>query len=376
MLKIVMRTFLKTMGVILLLLGVGVGSYFLTLLYLRTTERDERSKTYEHVIDINVGTESSNLIYSVDTKSKKVKAIVLELFDKETGNLDYITFPVNTQISLSKAKYEEYLKINSQIPQIVTLGDINQYFGGDVAYEYGILLLQEDLKVDIGYFTAMDSVEFNKRFDKKNEIYKPSQEYLETAAQNKDEASMKKFIEKEWDSVISDITLSQKHAYAAGFLKVKLKCIRAHKAYAEELKGKATLDGEKTKKMINRIWESPERTEKTKKSGNSGGKSGIDKIKSKGIQITNGSNINGLAASFKSKLEADGLNVLGVGDFSGAQQTQTVIYAKKKEWADCLKPYFRKASVQESQTLTNGADIEVILGTDEKPEPSASVKSE
>lgn len=376
MFKIVMRTFLKTMGVILLLLGVGIGSYFLTMLFLQTTERDERSKKYEHVIDINVGTESSNLIYSVDSKSKKVKAIVLELFDKETGNLDYITFPVNTQISLSKAKYEEYLKINAQIPQIVTLRDINQYFSGDVAYEYGILLLQEDVKVDIGYFTAMDSVEFNKRFDKKNEIYKPSQEYLETAAQNKDETSMKKFIEKEWDSVISDITLSQKQAYAAGFLKVKLKCIRAHKAYAEELKEKATLDGEKTKKMINRIWESPERTEKTKKSGDSSGKSSIEKIKSKGIQITNGSNINGLAASFKSKLEADGLHVLGVGDFSGAQQTQTVIYAKKKEWAECLKPYFRKASVQESQTLTNGADIEVILGTDEKPEPSASVKGE
>lgn len=371
MFKIVMRTFLKTMGVILLLLGVGIGSYFLTMLYLRTTERDERSKKYEHVIDINVGTESSNLIYSVDTKSKKVKAIVLELFDKETGNLDYITFPVNTHISLSKAKYEEYLKINSQIPQIVTLGDINQYFSGDVAYEYGILLLQEELKADIGYFTAMDSVEFNKRFDKKDGIYKPSQEYLETAAQNKDEASMKKFIEKEWDSVVSDITLSQKQTYAAGFLKVKLTCIRAHKAYAEELKEKATLDGEKTKKMINRIWESQERTEKTKKTDESDGKSGIEKIKSKGIQITNGSNINGLAASFKGRLEADGLRVLGVGDFSGTQQTKTVIYAKKKEWADCLKPYFRKPSVQESQTLTNGADIEVILGTDEKPEPSA-----
>lgn len=374
MFKIVMRTFLKTMGVILLLLGVGIGSYFLTILFLRTTERDERSKKYEHVIDINVGTESSNLIYSVDTKSKKVKAIVLELFDKETGNLDYITFPVNTQISLSKAKYEEYLKINSHIPQIVTLGDINQYFNGDVAYEYGILFLQEELKTDIGYFTAMDSVEFNKRFDKQDGIYKPSEEYLETVAQNKDEASMKKFIEKEWDIVVSDITLLQKQTYAAGFLKVKLKCIRAHKAYAEEMKEKATLDGEKTKKMINRIWESQERTEKPKKTDDSDGKNGIEKIKSKGIQITNGSNINGLAASFKSKLEADGLRVLGVGDFSGTQQTQTVIYAKKKEWANCLKPYFRKPSVQESQTLTNGADIEIILGTDDKPEPSPGVE--
>lgn len=367
MFKLAMRTFLKTMGIIVLLIAVGVGSYFLTMLYFQTTERDERSTKYKHVMDISVGSESSNLIYSVDAETKKVKTIVLELFDKETGNLDYVTIPAKTQISLSQNKYNEYLEISEQIPQIVTLQDINQYFSGDVAYEYGILLLQEELNVDIGYFTAMDSKEFGKRFDHKDGAYKPSQEYLETVGKNKDESSMKDFMEKEWESVICNITLSQKQQYAAAFLNVKPEYIYAHRAYAEEVKGGATLDAKKTKSMIDNIWDSKARTDKQKKVDGTAVKTGIEKIKSKSIQITNGSKINGLAASFQEKLKQDGLYVMGVGDFSGDVQKQTVIYARKKKWGNYLKSYFANPVVKQAPALTNGADIEIVLGTDDKP---------
>lgn len=368
MFKVVLKTFLKTMGIILLLIAVGVASYFLTMLFYKTTEREERSTKYEHVIDIDVGSESSNLIYSVDSDTKQVKAVVLELFDKETGNLDYVTIPNKTQIALSQTKFQEYLEISSQIPQIVTMRDINEYFTGDVAYEYGILLLQEELKVDIGYFTAMDSVEFNKRFDKVEGAFCPSEEYLNTVNQNKDESAMKDFIAREWDVVISDITLAQKQQYASGFLKVNSNYIYAHRAYAEEIKGKATLDADKTKKMIDKIWESEARTKKQDKVDGTAAKTGIEKLKSRSIQITNGSKVNGLAASFKEKLEADGLYVMGVGDFSGEIQKQTVIYARKKRWGRYLKPYFKNPVVKQAPALTNGADVEIVLGTDDKPE--------
>lgn len=366
--KIVLQTFLKAMGIIVLLLAVGVASYYLTILFYKSTERVERSTQYEHVIDIDVGSESSNLIYSVDKDTKQVKAIVLELFDKETGNLDYVTIPNKTQISLSTKKYEEYMEISSQIPQIVTLRDINEYFTGDVAYEYGILLLQEELNVEIGYFTAMDSEEFNKRFDKKEGAFIPSEEYLDTVSGYKDEDAMKDFIEKEWDILISDITLSQKQQYASGLIKVNREFIYAHRAYAEEIKGKATLDAAKTKKMIDQIWENEARTKEQKKVDGTAALTGIDKLKSRSIQITNGSKINGLAASFKEKLEADGLYVMGVGDFSGEVQTKTIIYARKKRWGRYLKPYFKNPIVQEAPALTNGADIEIVLGTDDKPQ--------
>ncbi len=372
MFHIFMITFLKALGIIVMLLAIGIASYFLTMLFHRATERVERSTKYEHVIEVNPSSESSNLIYSVDSDTKEVKAIVLELFDQETGNLDYVTIPNKTQIALSSQDYQKYLEVSSLLPQIVTMRDINEYFSGDVAYEYGILFLQSELDVEIGYFTAMENVEFNKRFVKKDNAFVPRDEYLDIVAENKDEKNMEDFIEKEWDVVISDITLSQKQQYAEGFLKVNRDYIYAHRAYAEEIKGKATLDAKKTTQMIKKIWENGPRTEKQSTVGGSGNTSKLKKIRTKTIQITNGSRINGLAASFQTKLTADGLNVLGVGDFGGEIQQQTVIYAKKKSWAKCLKGYFKNPRIEQAPALTNGADIEIVLGLDDGPEATAA----
>lgn len=82
------------------------------------------------------------------------------------------------------------------------------------------------------------------------------------------------------------------------------------------------------------------------------------------IQITNGSGIDGLAAAYRTKLEADSLQIKGLGNYTGQKQTKTIIYAKKKKWGQELKKYFPSASVVERADLTNGADMEVLLGTD------------
>ena len=79
---IILRNFLKTLGVMLLFVVVGVLSYYLTMLYYNKTGRTERSTQYTHAITVNTGNESSNLIYSYDEKTKKIKAVVLELFDE------------------------------------------------------------------------------------------------------------------------------------------------------------------------------------------------------------------------------------------------------------------------------------------------------
>ncbi len=365
MAKIFFKVFGKTIGIMALLLGVGVASYFLTTLWFKVTTKEERSTRYDHVITVDAGSESSNLIYSVEKDTNAVKAVVLELFDKETGNLDYVTIPNKTQISLDAKAYAEYQKISPQMPQIVTLRDINQYFKGDVAYEYGILLLQEELDVEIGYFTALDSVEFDKRFEKKDGAFRPNEEYLATVPSDGSEDSMKDFISKEWDSLISDITLSQKQQYASGLVKVKADCIYAHRAYAEEIKGSATLDGKKTKKMIDKIWETEARTSPQKSVDGTAAQTGMDKLKSRSIQITNGSKINGLAAAYKEKLEKDGLYVMGVGDFTGEVQKTTTIYVRRKKWGNYLKDYFKNPTIQEADALTNGADIEIVLGTED-----------
>ena len=81
------------------------------MLFLKQTQRVERSTQYEHVIDVNPGSmESSNLIYSYDKKSGKIDAMVLELFDAGTKNMTYVTIPASTQITISAKTYNDLLK--------------------------------------------------------------------------------------------------------------------------------------------------------------------------------------------------------------------------------------------------------------------------
>ena len=65
---IIIINFFKTLGIFALFVAVGVLSYYLTMLYYRQTAQTERSTAYTHVITVNTGNESSNLIYSYDKK--------------------------------------------------------------------------------------------------------------------------------------------------------------------------------------------------------------------------------------------------------------------------------------------------------------------
>lgn len=363
---IIVVNFFKTIGIIALLIAVGVLSYYLTMLYFDQTTKTERSTTYKHVISVNTGNESSNLIYSYDAKTKKIRALVLELFDSTSGNLNYITIPVNTQISISSGTYADLIQVSQKLPQLSMMSDINEYFSGDVAYEYGILILQEELKADIGYFTAISSDKFDTYFEnagtKEKPKYKPARTLLDRVSKDPTESTIEDLMEELWGNLITDITLSQKQNYAEALTRVNPDNIRLYRAYGTSNGGIYTLNKKKNKKLINRIWESESYT--TSQQSSSAGKAATTQTSGHSVRITNGSAINGLAAAYQKKLQADGYNVVDIGNLFGDKQTKTMIYARKKSWAAGFEKYFPDASVIQRDTLTNGADIEIILGTD------------
>jgi hypothetical protein len=376
---IIAKTFLKSIGIILLFLTVGILSYYLTMLYYNQTEREERSTKYTHVISVNTGNESSNLIYSYNKEKKKIDAMVLELFDETTKNMHYITIPSNTQITISSATYTEILQVNQSIPQVVTMADLPEYFSGDVMYEYGIMILQEEFRADIGYFTMLSSDTFNQYFQKlkgRKKRYYPSASLLDAASACTNANAMENFIEEKWDDLVSDITLSQKQNYAEALTEVNRAYIRAYYAYGQESGDVFILNKRKNKKLVNSLWEAESYTsaqtglglsEDTDSKTDSSTKTPTV-VNDRTIQITNGSGINGLAASYQQKLEADGYTVSGVGNYVGTTQTTTTIYAKKKKWAKALAGYFKNPTIAKADNLTNGADIEIILGTNDRLE--------
>ena len=377
---IIVRTFLRSIAIILTFFAVGVLSYYLTMLYYNQTDRVERSTQYTHVISVNTGNESCNLIYSYDKAKKKVDALVLELFDQTTKNLNYITIPANTQITIDQSTYSEILKVNQSVPQVISIADVPQYFSGDVAYEYGIMILTDELHADIGYFTMLNTDVFHKYFRKLNRqalTYYPSELLLNSAAACKSSGEMDDFIEGKWDSLVSDITLSQKQHYSDALLQVNQDYIRGYSAYGSKSGNVFTLNRKKNKKLINSIWESDTYTsaqqglglknDSTASSDSSSKKKKqtTDQVSLEGrsIQVTNATGINGLAAAYKQKLSADGYQVTGVGNYVGNAQVTTTIYAKKRKWAKALAGYFKNPVIQTADNLTNGVDIEIVLGT-------------
>ncbi len=363
--RIFALNFLKAFGVIALFVFVGVLSYYLTMLYYKQTARKERSSAYTHVITVNTGNESSNLIYSYDKDTGKIKAMVLELFDESTKNLAYVTIPVNTQITISGRKYSELQEMSQKLPQLVTMADINDYFSGDVAYEYGIIILNEEFKADIGYFTAISSDKFDTYFEndgtEKRPRYKPSQTLLAQAAAKKTKKDMDKMIEKMWDELISDVTLSQKQNYSEALTKVNQSFIRVYRAHGTATGDVFLLNKNKNKNLVNNIWESKAYTHEQKSKSADADTAAVGHT----IQITNGSGIDGLAAAYRDKLRADGWNVSDVGNYVGTIQTKTVIYANKKAWGKGLRTYFKDAEIRKADNLTNGVEIEIVLGTED-----------
>lgn len=361
--KIIFTYFFKTLGIIALLAAAGVLGYYLTMLYYRQTARTERSTTYKHVIDVNAGNESANLIYCYDAKSKKIKTMVLELLDKSSSNLAYITVPADTKITMSASTYEELLQVSQKVPQVAVMSEINEYFSGDVAYEYGIKILQEEWNVDIGYFTAISSDKFDQYFEnagtKKKPKYTLSQTLIGKMKACKDAKAMSKLMKNSWDDMISDLTLSQKQGYAEAFQKVNADYIRTYRVKGTQSTDGFLLDNKKNTSLVNKIWESEPF------SGKQGETSLTTDITKYKVQVTNGTGIDGLASAYQEKLKAQGWNVIGVGNYQGIKQTSTTIYTKNKAAAKELKSFFKNASIVKQEEMTNGADIEILLGTED-----------
>lgn len=359
---IIFVNFFKTIGIMALLIGIGILSYHLTMLFLQKTARIERSTQYEHVMDINTGNESSNLIFSYNEKTEEIEAMVLELFDAGTKNLTYITIPANTQITISATRYDELLQKNGELPQVVTMSKAKSYFKGDVGFEYAVLILQEEYKADIGYFTAMTSDVFATCFEKeegKKLKYRPSAALLKEADACEDEEDMCDLMDSKWDTLISNITLSQKEHYAKELLQVNSKFIHTYRAYGSESSDVFQLKQTKNENFVEKIWEKKAYTAEQGKESSGTTGSGPS------IFIYNGSQITGLAAKYKEKLEAAGYKVIGVGNATGEVRSETTIHAKKKKKGSELLKYFKDATVEITSTMSTGADIEIVLGTED-----------
>ena len=133
------------------------------------------------------------------------------------------------------------------------------------------------------------------------------------------------------------------------------------------------IDATKTKKLYKKLLNRDSYTraqfsnvkESSEKEDSSSDKSKKNS-KKLSIQLLNASGITGLAASVKTKLEADGFTgLLEPGNYTTENLTHTKIIVKKKSVGKDLLTYFKNAEIEVGTVSTKGADIEILIGSED-----------
>lgn len=237
--KMFVSSFLKSFLIILVFASVGVLSYQTVMHYLKipdtkaalTTEKQEPvSITQTSIDDI-----SKNLIYCVDDETGEINKILLEIFHCKNKKLYYITIPVRTQFTMTDSLYRKLVPVNPAIPQMIKLSGITKYFEMETVYDYGVLIVEDLLKIKISYYTAIPQSVYETMFITEKlipdsaaqegtepegtepeetvpkEVF--SEDYVIFLKSLKTAEDLSKYIEDIYPSVQSNLTLNEKMNY-------------------------------------------------------------------------------------------------------------------------------------------------------------------
>lgn len=379
LLNLFMKGFLKSFLLIAVLIGTAYGSYKLTMHFYKPDKVANDSKAEEiisdMVSDVPVEKVSKAIIVSVDHETGKISRIVLEIFNTYTCNMDYITIPANTQFTLSNELYQKINALNQEVPQIVTLSDMNQYFSGENDYQYDMFILEDLLGIDIHYYSVLDDSDYSKVFteEKRTFIYQTKEEeqrvmtagvqvfspdFLLQLEHIKDEPALVEFVKNWYKNLDTNLAEVNKLKYVADYLQVEPDYIYYHSLYGEEKNGCFFADQEVAVPMLKELerntvkYQEPQPDE----AGEVGRVS--EGLK---IRILNGSGISGLASAYKDILTLDLYNVTGIANYVQDDLEITRIVVKQEGMGLDLLKYFNEAVLETGQTR-EGTDIEIILG--------------
>ena len=173
-----MRRFLVITGCLSFLCLVALVSYLVTLRV--TGQMDPVDQESESVAAGTEEPETSepempkeayqvNLIYGHQKSGGKIMALILEVRDGEKGSLDYVTVPEDTVYMLSKELYQRLTAQEPEMSQIVKLSHLYQYCEEEHAFEQGVQILEELLRIEIDGYQVLKEKKLLKQFFRNEE---------------------------------------------------------------------------------------------------------------------------------------------------------------------------------------------------------------
>lgn len=366
--RLFIRRFIVSTFWLIVLIAIGIASYKVTIAYYDTTggPRNERmagiiNEYFGETEDVEEV--SKNLILS-QTDDGEINHIVLGIFNTTTENLDYITIPEDTRFTISNELYQKLCNAGSEAPQIIRLEDADQYFSESTLYGYMVVLLEDMLGMNIGYYTVIPEERFDEVFSKTPttdgyNVYTISQGFLGETSSLSDEESLKEFLKEEAENYKSSLSLQGKYEYISGYLGVMEECIYAHSLYGTQKEEYFEVDIEESRAMVAKVADNS-----IPYAGSQESLSGVVSISSKGynIEILNGSGITGLAALYENVLVADGYTITHIGNYTLGTLTESRIIVKEAGLGQDLLKYVGTGNVEVGE-LPAGIDIQILLGT-------------
>ena len=407
--KMFFTSLLKSLVCIAVILGVGFASYKISYSVLSGADEngsDPVDSLKDIIDDATTDEISKNLIY-VSNDKNKITHIMLEICNTKTYNMDYVTIPVRTDYTIPSVMYRKLCQVNQEIPQVVRIAKLKQYFEDENdAYGYGVLIFEKMLGTDISYYTAIDQETYENHYMQKNvtvayqsksslnntpepDGVTPSSSVVSRTKMKisllsdaykrqiqdlgHDKEKIADYIKAQYERVASNLTEYNKIGYVEAYEKMDAGLYH-YWGIPGIYNGKVfEVDARAAKKALKSLAENTEKytaaQDFTKvnmvippSSGKLPEETGMSGSKGLKIYVLNGSRIAGVASSTKQELENAGYIVPQVGNYTAETLATTRIKVSKEGQGEDLKQYFNNPEIVVGG-VTEGYDIEIILGT-------------
>ncbi|MCR5624145.1 MAG: hypothetical protein K6G11_02765, partial [Lachnospiraceae bacterium] len=149
-------------------------------------EDDTSISEYEDILNqVEAKTDdvSKNFIYVKD-KNNNIRAMMVEVCNTETNNMDYVTIPIRTRYTIPMTLYQKLVVVSEEIPQVVKVSRLRHYFPEDMddteAFGYISIIMEKALGTEKSYYTVMNYKMYSSRYKKQKTKIK----FLETVNKN------------------------------------------------------------------------------------------------------------------------------------------------------------------------------------------------
>ncbi len=238
------RGFLQSFFIVAILLTVGIIGYQATMKrWMIQPEKTEVVKKPEPTIapitEPSIDDVSKNLIFCYDSENHIISKLILEVFHCERKQLTYITIPMSTQFTMTDVLYKKLIAVQPSIPQLIRLSTMIRYLDSTVIFDYGVLMIEDMLDLDISYYSVVPTELYQSIFEERSipdsisatallskaeqpeaemivaEVFK--KEYIERMDTQKGKEEISSDIETLYEEIKSNLSLEGKMNYLESY---------------------------------------------------------------------------------------------------------------------------------------------------------------